>query len=149
MKLIKSAVKSILRKKNLKIVPIKEYDEKLPLVKYDWMKKLDVHTVIDAGASTGGFASKIREIFPAAHIYSFEPLEDPFRKLQENFAADAFFEAHRLVLGAEKGTVTFYENEYSGSSSMLKMEKAHIDAYPFTEKVREIKAAVDTLGSFA
>lgn len=138
----------MLRKKGLKITTINENVENLAPVKYDWLKAMNIQTVIDAGASNGGFAGKARQLFPGAYIYSFEALELPYKQLIANFAGDDRFEAHQLVLSDKQEKITFYENDYSGSSSMLKMKQAHIDAYPFTKKVTPVELTADTLDNF-
>ena len=41
------------------------------------LSRFSFRTVVDVGANRGQFAAVARRLFPAARIYSFEPLEGP------------------------------------------------------------------------
>lgn len=143
--MLKKIVKSFLRGRGLAIYPYNKYREELEPVQYNWIKKLDIDLVFDVGASNGGFARKIRSLLPAAQIHSFEPLEASYQALKSHFSEDPRFAAHQVAVGDEIGTVTFYENEYSGSSSLLKMTEVHKTAYPFTRNEKAITVPSSTL----
>ncbi len=95
-----------------------------------WIKKDGFKTVIDIGANVGQFALKFRNILPDALIYSFEPLPEVYEQLLENFNGDSLFRGYNCALGTSTEENTIYLNEYSPSSSLLKMgneHKAHFD----------------------
>ena len=48
-----------------------------------WIKSFDINLIFDIGASDGGFARKIKKIFPDSAIYCFEPLPKSFKRLTE------------------------------------------------------------------
>jgi len=43
---------------------------------YEWLKGMNIRTVLDIGANIGQFASQFHRLLPDARLYSFEPLED-------------------------------------------------------------------------
>ena len=55
------------------------------------------------------------------------------------------FEAYNIALGEEKGIVSFSQNEFSDSSSCLKMKDRHKEAFPYTSNESEIKVKMTTL----
>lgn len=79
--------------------------------------KFDV--ILDAGANVGQFARAMHTCYPQAKIYSFEPLADVANQLEKNLSDVPDFRVFRTALGDTDGTVTFYRNEYSQSSSVL------------------------------
>jgi len=113
--------------------------------KNQWLREKHITTILDIRANTGQFAQKARLLFPNAKIYSFEPIPSVFEKLKDNFAQDTNFEAFNTALGEAKGEVSFFQNEFSDSSSCLKMNNAHKEAFPFTMHEVEIRVKVTTL----
>jgi FkbM family methyltransferase len=110
-----------------------------------WLSERNISSIIDIGANAGQFAKLARLSFPLAKIYSFEPIPSVFEKLKENFADDTNFEAFNTALGEENGEVTFFQNDYTLSSSCLKMKDAHKIAAPHTVNATEIKVRMATL----
>lgn len=143
--MFKRIIKSLLRKRGLTISIYNQDLEQLNKVKYDWLKNINLTTVIDVGASTGGFAKKIRTVIPSVTIHSFEPLKSSYQVLLDAFANDNNFFAHHIAISDSKGKARFYENDYSGSSSLLKMTNLHKEAYPQTRNETEIEVNTDTL----
>lgn len=121
------------------------YEEELAVSKDLWLKQLNIESVIDVGASTGGYASKARKIFPNAKIASFEPLPNSFNKLSERFKDDVNHRAYNFVLSDKHGELAFNQSSNSGSSSMLEMSNTHAEAYPHTANNTTIKVQADTL----
>ena len=142
---IKALAKSYLRRRGLTIAPIDHHKEKVSRVENLWLQHLGIHTVIDVGASNGGFAGRARAIFPDAMIYAFEPLGHSFNDLKEKFRDDKNFSAFQIAVRHRKEEVAFYENEYSGSSSLLKMADLHKEAYPYPASEKKIFVKGDTL----
>jgi FkbM family methyltransferase len=111
-------------------------DPMLHELRRPWIQRLNIRGIIDVGANEGQFASLARAAFPHAAILSFEPLPDCHGQLQRKFRRDPKFTSVNAALGAADGEADMYSNEFSASSSMLPMAANHIDAFPFTAKVR-------------
>jgi len=73
----------------------------------------------DVGANEGQTAKELREIFPDAKIYCFEPYVAAFRALQEKLSGDPNIFLERIALGDRKGETTLYENAESVTNSLL------------------------------
>src|SRR5258705_4321349 len=90
-----------------------------------WLRAIGINTILDIGANTGQFAQRIRRVLPDAMIYSFEPLPDCFEQLKGNLASCVNFRAFNFALGDRTGELMFQRNEYSPSSSFLRMADLH------------------------
>ncbi|MEN9523284.1 MAG: hypothetical protein RL065_1661 [Bacteroidota bacterium] len=139
------AINALLKRKGLKISDIDVYAEKIKNVGYSWLQEYDIKTILDIGASNGGFASTARKQFPESNIISFEPLNDSFEKLKSKFINDKKHFAYNLVLSDKIGELEFHENNSSGSSSILSMANNHIEAYPATAHSKKILVKSETL----
>lgn len=111
------------------------------------LRNLPIKTVIDVGANTGQFAKMISGVFPKAHIYCFEPLPEPFTKLnkwaeQYEGGVDVF----NMALGQSEGEVEMWAHlDHSPSSSLLKTTEINETIYPFTQKQAKVKVKLTTL----
>ncbi len=111
------------------------------------LKSCNINTVIDCGANEGQFALKALRVFPKAKIYCFEPLEEPFNKLQswvekQNGRVSCF----NLALGDYEGEVQMYRHdEHSPSSSILKSTALGHKIYPQTISESLEKVQITTL----
>jgi FkbM family methyltransferase len=99
---------------------------------YRWLRDFAPKTVLDIGANSGQFAHTLRELFPPAQIYSFEPLAEPFQQLIADFSGDTQFRGFNVALGNEDGRQVINRSSSSTSSSLLKMGKIHREEYPYT-----------------
>jgi FkbM family methyltransferase len=117
--------------------------------KYRWLQERNINTVIDVGANTGQFAELIREILPSAMIYSFEPLESCFKELTVKGASLMPMQSFNIALGDKAATVMMNRNEFTPSSSLLKMGQKHLQAFPFTERVTNERITIRTLDDFS
>src|SRR5690348_18407521 len=70
-----------------------------------WIREMNVATVVDVGANTGQFSSAARAVLPGAAIYAFEPLPDCFPKLRTRVRGTGRFAAFQVALGDSTGTV--------------------------------------------
>jgi FkbM family methyltransferase len=145
VKSVKDAVKNLLRMRGYALVPYDEYEDRLRAVREHWLRTLDVRTVIDVGASDGGFARRIRATLPHASLFCFEPLPKPFDALRARFAQDPNFRAAQMAVSNAPGMVSFQENASSGSSSLLDMADLHREAYPATRSSTAIAVECTTL----
>jgi FkbM family methyltransferase len=100
--------------------------------KFNWLKNLNIRTVLDIGANTGQFAADIHQILPEAAIYSFEPLRDCYAQLVESMKDVPKFKAFDFALGHEASEIEMHRSEFSPSSSILPMGELHKQAFPFT-----------------
>jgi FkbM family methyltransferase len=114
-----------------------------------WLTSLGLRTVFDVGAHAGEFARMIHEILPDAAIISFEPLAEPFERLQRNMGSIPNFRAFNCALGAETSTQEIHRNEFSQSSSLLAMADLHKEAFPFTKVVTNERVEVRRLDEVA
>jgi FkbM family methyltransferase len=97
-----------------------------------WLTGLGIKTVLDVGANVGDFAKLAREVFPDAAIYSFEPLPDCFAQLRSALPGDVNFFPIEAGVGRRDEALDFYRSFHSPSSSFLKMEELHKEAFPYT-----------------
>jgi len=118
----------------------KDHQEMLDYIhRNKWLTNIGFKSVLDIGANTGQFAKKIRLLLPEAAIFSFEPIPSVFEKLKENFKDDVNFTAYNVGLGDKNGTEDFYLNEFSDSSSFLKMKDLHKENFPPTVNESKIE----------
>lgn len=89
-----------------------------------------IRTVVDVGANTGQFAAMIRGVFPAARIYSFEPVGSCYAALTETLSQLRPATAFRIALGDVRGHVRMFRSDFSPSSSLLEMTHAHKQEWP-------------------
>lgn len=111
----------------------------------DFFSEFKVKTIIDIGANEGQSTITFHLAFPEATIYAFEPLPESFNKLETNFTNFNNVHVINAALGDKIGDIIFEQNEYSASSSALKMTDKHINDFPFTTNSKSIKVNVETL----
>ncbi|MFM8395777.1 MAG: FkbM family methyltransferase, partial [Acidobacteriota bacterium] len=103
-------------------------------------------TVIDIGGSHGQFVSEALRAFPAAKIYSFEPLPECFEELQQIARQHPALHPRQLALSDAAGFDDFNVSSFSDSSSFQRMLPKHLEAWPHTatkECIRVEKARLD------
>ena len=113
-----------------------------------WLQGRGIRTVVDVGGFVGSFAYAMRTILPEAQIYSFEPLDGNYEKLVRNLAPLGRFQAFHTALGERAGSIDFYQNEFSASSSALEMADLHRRAFPQTERQTKITVPVARLDDY-
>jgi FkbM family methyltransferase len=113
------------------------------------IKALNIKTVIDIGANIGQFASTINLVFPQAQIYSFEPIPECFEQLKHTMQDVKHFTAFNLGIGDDSGELHFELNDYSVSSSFLKMTNLHKQDFPHTKNDKSITVKIERLDSIA
>lgn len=114
-----------------------------------WFKSLKIDSVLDIGANDGQFTKTILALLPSANIYSFEPLPDCFEKLQEFANKHSSVKVFNAGLGDESGVISFERNDYSPSSSFLKINDTHKQAFTFTEKSSIVEVKIERLDDIA
>lgn len=114
-----------------------------------WFHELGIRTVFDVGANIGQFGTTIRSLLPEARIFSFEPVPSTFAELQLRTSGDERWQAFNLGLGDQVGELTMEQNEFSPSSSFLKVSDWHKSSFPETEKTHNITVKVERLDAVA
>jgi FkbM family methyltransferase len=117
--------------------------------KLSYLNTLNIQTVLDIGANTGQFAAEIRNILPEARIYSFEPLADCFKKLNEHMGQYNNFSSFNYALGDTDESVPMNKNAYAPSSSILEMSENHKKLFPHTKESSLEKIVVKRLDDVA
>lgn len=100
-------------------------------------KSLNIRTVIDIGANVGNFSKEMRNRFPDAHIYAFEPLPDCFATIRERFANDKNCTLFPVALGDNAGESMIERSSFHPSSSLLHMSTLHKKIYPKTKDLTQ------------
>ncbi len=110
--------------------------------KWNFLRRVDIRTIIDVGANDGQFIKEVSNIFPNAEFYSFEPLKDCYERLIINFKNNAKVHAFNFALGEEDGEIIFSRSSASTSSSILKMGRLHKILFPNTANLIEEKVKI-------
>lgn len=110
-----------------------------------WLAELHLKTIIDIGANEGQFASFIKGILPTCKIICFEPLREPFLKLQERYGKDNTMTLHDFALGKKQEVKIIFKNSYNPSSSILPMANRHAQSFPHTKDVTQENIRIETL----
>lgn len=117
--------------------------------KFIWLSRLSINTILDIGAHKGEFAMMACQILPKASIISFEPLKGAFRHLTFNMRTVSNFKAFNCALGEKNSKEKIHRNEFTQSSSLLRMADLHKEAFPFTvnetNETIEVKRLDDVL----
>jgi len=98
---------------------------------------LALGTVIDIGANRGQFALCARRLYPAARIFSFEPLQRPAVKYRRNFDRDELATLFSVAVSDVRSSVAMHVSRWDVSSSLLPFAQAQHDNFPFTEESRQ------------
>lgn len=98
-------------------------------------RKGDLQTVFDVGANRGQSAAVFREVWPAAHIYCFEPFAATFQELLENTAHDERTSCFHTALGAETGSVEVVLEKDTDNNSLRRLASTTPDVGTGTEVV--------------
>lgn len=110
------------------------------------LKNIPIKTILDIGANEGQFAKFILNFFPEAHLYCFEPLFEPFKKVKLWAEKSNKISIFNIALGEKEGEVEmYYHVEHSPSSSILKTTELNERIYPFVKSQKIVKVKMTTL----
>lgn len=110
--------------------------------------RLRPRCVLDIGAHDGESIDRFRSIWPDVEIWSFEPNPSCWAKLAATVAKypDVRSRVIPCALGAEKGTVPFFEfPKATASSSILQPARALTDSRSWAKTTRQKTVEVDCL----
>jgi len=105
--------------------------------------------VYDIGASEGDFALFLSKVKSVSNIYCFEPVGHVYKELVRKTKNHPAIECFQIALGDVDRSGRMYVNDFSLSSSMLRMDPIHVTEFPFTKNTREEEVRVMTLKSAA
>jgi len=102
-------------------------------------------TVIDVGANVGQFAIASAMIFSNVEVHSFEPVPEIICELKKNVRTLSNVTVYPFALGERQGSCGFNINAHSQSSSILRLGKSHLQAFPDEREDRTIEVPLTTL----
>ena len=114
-----------------------------------WLLNRRFATILDIGANRGQFASSASYLIPDAQIYCFEPIPSCFRQLEVRFAGLPNVKCFNYGLGTDSSELSFFENDFSPSSSFLATTSKQTDAFPHTQVVKSVRVSVKQLDDVA
>jgi len=91
-----------------------------------------VNTIVDIGANRGQFALAVRQCFPSAKIFSFEPLPVPAGIFRRVFAGDARVILHESAIGPQVDKANIHISARDDSSSLLPITERQNALFPGT-----------------
>jgi len=103
------------------------------------------HTIIDVGAAVGEYSKAAHFVYSNAKILAFEPIPDSFEKLKNLSNDIKNIQCFNIALSDKEGESLFNLNDFSYSSSLLKMTNIHKEIYPITKNETTIKVKTNKL----
>ena len=98
-------------------------------------KRYNIRTILDAGANEGQFALWSRKFFPKASIYSFEPVESTFKKLQLIAKDSHRWDVFQIALSDScEDRQIFHHINHPSSSSLHESTAVELALFPETEE---------------
>jgi FkbM family methyltransferase len=111
------------------------------------LKYFNITSVLDVGANMGQWAKHLRIGGYRNRIISFEPLSVAFAKLSTLAANDPKWDVYNMAIGDKNGKAEINISENLVSSSILNMEKVHLDAAPTSSFIGKQEVEVRTIDS--
>jgi FkbM family methyltransferase len=136
---------NVIRKTGYDVVKCKYSKHELEIEQL--LNSLNINCVLDIGANEGQYAKNIRIGGYKNRIISFEPVKEPFGKLQKRSLNDLLWEIHNIALGDSVGQAEINISENSVSSSILGIKNSHTDAAPDSKYIGTQKIEIRTLDS--
>lgn len=108
----------------------------------------NIQLIYDIGANSGQFGSEIYKLNYKGSIVSFEPLSIPYNKLKKKSGNNSNWHVHeRCAIGSSLGNTTINISRNSVSSSILNIEKKHLNAAPQSLYIDQEVIKIITLDS--
>jgi FkbM family methyltransferase len=102
-------------------------------------------TILDIGANRGMFTRCAHYVFPEASIHAFEPLDDCYAELCKLKNSMKNLECYNIAIGDSNREDVIHRSNYDYSSSLLEIEKLHLDAFPYSKGTTLQKIRIRTL----
>jgi len=116
------------------------------------LRAFAISCVLDVGANSGQFGRRLRLAGYNGRIVSFEPVDEPYRRLAETAKHDARWRAVQLALGDRAGSATIHVSSYSQYSSLLGQTgfciQNHPGAEPIADEVVPVKRLDDVFQDY-
>ena len=111
------------------------------------MKSMNINpkTIIDIGANRGMFSKTANYLFKDAKIIAYEPLKLCYSELEKLKKTIPSFECFNYAIGNKIEKSQIFRSSYDYSSSILKMEDLHKEAFPLSDKINIEDIEVTTL----
>lgn len=113
----------------------------------DLLRANDVNLILDVGANTGQFVTRMRQWGYQGNFVSFEPLPDAYKQLELAATKDRAWKTANLALGDFDGKAVIHVSRNSYSSSILDILSAHVESDPDSEYIADVKVPVRKLDS--
>jgi len=126
---IKNAIHRIFRKTGYDFIRYLP-DNFQSLKKRNLILSEGIDLVVDVGAHHGDYVAELRDSGYTGRVISFEPLPLSFEILQRRAIKDGNWLCVQSALGAEVSKREMFISRRITSSSLLPMEKSHLDAAP-------------------
>jgi FkbM family methyltransferase len=105
-----------------------------------------IDVVLDVGANGGQYGRELRRLGYRGRIVSFEPLAEPYARLEAERRGDSLWESERVAVGPTPGEATLRVAANEGaSSSFLPMLQRHREVAPQAGYVGEERVRVERL----
>ncbi|AFZ20139.1 FkbM family methyltransferase [Allocoleopsis franciscana] len=112
--------------------------------KFNWLKTMNINTVIDVGAHQGEWALELCKILGYPNFYCFEPVRSNFLELSHNLNLPNF-KLFNLAVGDRQGKLQMYRNNFLPGSSILKCSEFHLQTFPFSANEEVETIDINTL----
>lgn len=115
------------------------------------IKNVPISIVIDGGANSGQWAKEVLREFPNIVMNCFEPLTEPFKKLENSIGLSSNVKCYKVALGDRDYEANMNVASNFGASSSLKSPDLHLSVNPSVQFVSKEKVEIrslDSLGIF-
>jgi FkbM family methyltransferase len=142
--MLKETVKNVLRKLGYRV---SQYDPRRDpeAVRNGLFRSNLINVVLDVGANSGQYGSRLRQLGFSGKIVSFEPLASAFDRLEDQANRDPLWVAEHYALGDYDGGATINIAGNSASSSLLQMLPRHVEEAPHSANIGTENIAVHRL----
>lgn len=114
------------------------------------LQRRETSLILDIGANDGGYGKKLYGAGYRGKMVSFEPLPGAHAELCRTVSPYIGWSVGPAVaLSSQNGTAVFHEAGNSTSSSLLTMNKAHVEAAPDTATVNSFEVRTAQLDAVA
>lgn len=116
-----------------------------PHNRLDMMRRLRIGLVLDVGANDGSFGLELRRAGYKGRIWSYEPMQSAFSRLERVASKDSGWTAINSGCGAKADTARINVAGNSYSSSFLPIDARHVRNAPTSAYVTEETVSICSL----